>query len=249
MFSVGAARIVNGALGVVAYQPAFFLGTSLNGVAMGTMVALGSAPAMTGALSWVVERRFPGLRWAVATLVATAGVVLLGGVFDVFFGKATSSVNLAGLLGSLGAGFSYAVYTLIFKRLIDDGWHPSSSAGTVFGLAAIFGVVLLSFTDTRWMATGPGITMALWLGLGTTTVAYLLFAEGLQKLSAPTVSTLTLAEPVTASVLGMVILGERLGPIGWWGISGIAAGIGILLLHPRRNAAAPETEPTEQVHA
>ena len=174
MFSVGAARIENGARGVVAYQPAFLLGTSLNGVAMGTMVALGSAPAMTGALSWAVERRFPGLRWAVATLVATAGVVLLGGVFDVFFGKATSSVNLAGLLGSLGAGFSYAIYTLIFKRLIDDGWHPSSSADTVFGLAAILGVVLLSFTDTRWMATGPGITMALWLGLGTTTVAYLL---------------------------------------------------------------------------
>lgn len=172
MFSVGAARIENGARGVVAYQPAFLLGTSLNGVAMGTMVALGSAPAMTGALSWAVERRFPGLRWAVATLVATAGVVLLGGVFDVFFGKATSSVNLAGLLGSLG----------------------------------------------------------------TTTVAYLLFSEGLQKLSAPTVSTLSRAESVTADVLGMVILGERLGPIGWWGISGIAAGIGILLLHPRHNA-------------
>ena len=48
-----------GALGVLAYQPTFFLGTSLNGVAIGTIVALGSAPMITGMFDWMLRRRFP----------------------------------------------------------------------------------------------------------------------------------------------------------------------------------------------
>src|SRR6478735_2905270 len=66
-----------GALGVLAYQPAFFAGTAANGVAVGTVVALGSAPVITGALDWMLRRRYPGTRWAVATAIATLGVGIL----------------------------------------------------------------------------------------------------------------------------------------------------------------------------
>ncbi|HEU0182433.1 MAG TPA: EamA family transporter, partial [Agromyces mariniharenae] len=66
-----------GALGVLAYQPAFFAGTAANGVAVGTVVALGSAPVLTGALDWAIRRRFPGTSWIVATVLATAGVAVL----------------------------------------------------------------------------------------------------------------------------------------------------------------------------
>src|SRR5690606_31150544 len=69
--------IALGAGGVVAYQPAFFAGTAANGVAVGTAVALGSAPVLTGALDWALYRRFPGVWWLIATVIATAGVALL----------------------------------------------------------------------------------------------------------------------------------------------------------------------------
>ncbi|WP_208006945.1 EamA family transporter, partial [Aeromicrobium phragmitis] len=48
------ALAVVGALGVLAYQPTFFLGTEANGVAVGTVVALGSAPVLTGLLEWIL---------------------------------------------------------------------------------------------------------------------------------------------------------------------------------------------------
>ena len=53
------ALVTIGGLGVLAYQPTFFLGTRLNGVAIGTIVALGSAPMITGLLDWALRRRFP----------------------------------------------------------------------------------------------------------------------------------------------------------------------------------------------
>ena len=43
--------------------------------------------------------------------------------------------------------------------------------------------------------------------------AYLLFASGLRHLPANEVATLTLAEPVTATLLGAIVLGERPGAV------------------------------------
>jgi DME family drug/metabolite transporter len=219
-----------GAAGVVAYQPAFFLGASLNGVAVGTIVALGSAPIITGALEWAVTRVFPGMVWLAATLIASIGVVLLTGV------GGADAVSVEGLGASLGAGASYGVYGLASKRLLVRGWTPTAAMGSVFGWAAAACVPLMLVTDIRWLGTVDGIAMALWLGLAATTVGYLLYARGLKGLSASTVSTLTLAEPLTASLLGILLLGESLSSSAVVGISVLALGL-VLLVLPRRAPA------------
>lgn len=216
--------VTMGAAGVLAYQPAFFAGTAANGVAIGTVVALGSAPVITGALDWMLRRRYPGHRWLVATAIATAGVAILAAATD----STTAAADPLGLLASLGAGASYAVYTLAGKALLDRGWAPTSSMGALFGAAAIVSIPLLLSTDAAWLTTGPGLAMALWLGLVTTTLAYVMFGFGLRGLAPATVSTLTLAEPLTAGVLGVAILGETLAPGGVAGLIVLAAGIVVL---------------------
>ncbi|WP_346232746.1 DMT family transporter [Parafrigoribacterium mesophilum] len=230
------ALVVIGALGVLTYQPTFFLGTRLNGVAIGTIVALGSAPMITGLLDWALRRRFPGVLWLIATLVATAGVTLLSGMTDV----GGSTISVLGIVSSVGAGAAYAVYTLASKALLDSGWSPVGTMGGVFGLAAAFSVPLLLAGDASWLASPSGLAMALWLGVVTTTVAYLLFAWGLRRLPAATVSTLTLGEPLTATLLGLLLLGERLPPMAVAGLVVLAAGLTILIApwRRRRNADA-----------
>jgi DME family drug/metabolite transporter len=213
-----------GAAGVLAYQPAFFAGTAANGVAVGTVVALGSAPVITGALDWMLRRRYPGHRWLVATAIATAGVAILASATD----SGAAASDPLGLLASLGAGVSYAVYTLAGKALLDRGWAPTSSMGALFGTAAIASLPLLLATDATWLVSGPGLAMALWLGLVTTTLAYILFGIGLGGLAPATVSTLTLAEPLTAGILGVAILGETLSAGGVMGLVVLAAGIVVL---------------------
>ena len=225
-----------GAAGVLAYQPAFFAGTAQNGVAVGTVVALGSAPVITGLLDWGLHRRFPGTRWLVATVVATVGVWLISGLIGAS-GAGVAGVSPLGLLASVGAGASYAVYTLAGKALLDRGWNPGSAMGAVFGAAAAGSIPLLLLSDTGWLLTGPGLAMALWLGVVTTAVAYLLFGWGLKRLPASTVSTLTLTEPLTATLLGTIVLGEVLAPAAVLGLLVLAAGL-VLLTLPRRRAIA-----------
>lgn len=213
-----------GATGVLAYQPAFFAGTAANGVAVGTVVALGSAPVLTGALDWALRRRYPGHRWLAATAIATAGVAILAMATD----SGTSAADPLVLAASLGAGASYALYTLAGKALLDRGWAPTGSMGALFGTAAVVSLPMLLATDAAWLATGPGLAMALWLGLVTTTLAYVLFGFGLGGMAPATVSTLTLAEPLTAGVLGVALLGETLSSGGVAGLLVLAVGILVL---------------------
>ena len=224
-----------GALGVLAYQPAFFAGTTANGVAVGTVVALGSAPVITGALDWMLRRRYPGHRWLVATAIATTGVAILAVATD----QGSTGASPLGLLASLGAGASYAVYTLAGKALLDRDWTPTGSMGSLFGVAAIVSLPVLLSTDAAWLATGPGLVMALWLGLVATTLAYVLFGIGLRGLAPATVSTLTLAEPLTAGILGVAVLGETLSAGGLLGLAVLAAGIVVLATTGRGRAPQP----------
>ena len=118
----------------------------------------------------------------------------------------------------------------------------------MFGVAAAISLPILLATDASWLATPDGLTMALWLGLVTTTAAYLLFGAGLERLTPATVSTLTLAEPLTATLLGVLVLQERL-PLGAVvGLLVLASGIVLLAIAsgrrmPRGAASSPATEP------
>jgi DME family drug/metabolite transporter len=232
-----------GALGVVAYQPAFFAGTARNGVAVGTVVALGSAPVVTGLLAWALRRQRPAPSWLAATALATAGVAVLG-LAPGGTGP-TGGVDALGVLASLGAGAAYALYTLAGAALIDAGRSSTTSMGAMFGVAGAVGVVVLAVAGTSGLVTPlvtpAGVATVLWLGLVTTTLAYVLFGYGLARLGAPAVATLTLAEPLTATVLGLTVLGERLPAVGVLGLGVLAAGLVVLAAgaRSRRPAAVP----------
>ncbi|KFF60644.1 hypothetical protein JF66_03475 [Cryobacterium sp. MLB-32] len=219
-----------GALGVAAYQPAFFLGTGENGVAVGTLVALGSAPALTGLLEWLVLRRRPSGRWIIATAVAAAGVLVLSGALSGDGGSLTA----LGLAASLAAGASYAVYTLSSKALLDRGWDPATTMGTTFGVAALALLPVLLTSDVTWLVEPSGLATAVWLAVITTAVAYTLFAQGLQSLPAARVATITLLEPVTATILGILVLHESFTLSTVVGVSLLLAGLVILTTGRRK---------------
>ncbi|MEV8272222.1 EamA family transporter [Microbacterium sp. NPDC077184] len=207
------------------YQPLFFLGTERNGVAVGTVVALGSAPILAGLLEWALTRRMPTTTWMAATALATAGVVLLG--FGGSAGGAGGTDGL-GLLGSIGAGASFAVIANAQRRLLDAGWDPFTVVGAMGASSAAVSALAVPFVDLAWMQTPAGLLMALWLGFATISVAYVLFTWGLSGLTAATAATLTLGEPLTAAVLGIVVLDERLSILAIVGLAVLGAGLALL---------------------
>jgi DME family drug/metabolite transporter len=220
--------VVVGGAAVLAYQPTFFAGARLNGVAIGAVVALGAAPVLTGLLEWTLTRELPSRTWFAGTSVAVVGVVLLSGLLE----GGGHDVSLRGLVASLGAGLSYAVYALAAKRLLTEGWSPTAAIGSVFATAAVLGAPFLLLVDLSWLGTRSGPGMIAWLAVVTVAVAYVLFAIGLRTLSASTVSTLTLVEPLTACLLALTLLDEQLTAGGWAGIVVLLLGV-VILARPR----------------
>jgi drug/metabolite transporter, DME family len=200
---------------VATYQLAFFAAVADTGVAVGTIVALGSAPTLAGLFEW----RRPEPRWLVATALACAGVVLLA------LAGGEASVSAAGIGLAIVAGGSYAVYTLAAKRLLNAGHAPEPVMAVAFGLGAIVLLPALVLSSPGWLLHADGIALALFLGVVPTALAYVLFARGLRRLSASETATLTLAEPLTAGVLGAVVLAEPMTATSAIGAGLVLAGL------------------------
>jgi DME family drug/metabolite transporter len=220
------------AAGVAVYQLAFFAAVRDTGVAVGTIVALGSAPTLAGAFEWVLERRAPSRAWALATALASAGVAMLA------LAGGDASISAPGVALALLAGTAYATYTLAAKRMLGAGNAPETVIAVSFGLGAVALAPVLAVTGAGWLTHAGGIGLAVFLGVVPTALAYLLFAHGLRRLTAAETATLTLAEPLTAALLGVAVLSEQLTLPAACGAGLVLAGMLALAAPERRPAPA-----------
>ncbi len=215
------------ALGIASYQVLFFTAVSKTGVAIGTVVAMGSAPIIAGLLALVVRKEKPEKKWYYATMISIVGMLLL---FDPSNG---GNINSLGILLAVGAGLSYAVYALASKQLLEK--HPPDVVlAVLFSISAILLSPLLFIYDTAWLLEPRGILVALHLGFFATALAYFLFSSGLAVLPVATAVTLTLAEPLTATFLGIVLIGERLILTSFIGLTLLL--MGLIILSIRRES-------------
>jgi len=206
-----------------AFQLTFLAAVLHTGVAVGTLVAIGTAPLVAGLLSRQVSRS-----WAVATCVALVGLVLL------VLGGGGARLSWTGLLLAAGAGTAYGVYLVATSRAVTRGAPPALTTAVAFTVAAVVLLPWLALEDASWLGTGSGWLMVVYLALVPTVLAYRLFARGLRSVPASTASTMALAEPVVATVLGVALLDERLSVVGWLGAGLVLTG---LVLVSRRPAA------------
>ena len=211
--------IALGAVAVAVYQAAFFAATARTGVAIGTVVTIGAAPVFAGVLCLLTGQRRPGARWLAATVAAVAGCALL-----ITSGHA-SGANLAGIALALLASSSYAVYAVTASSLISNGAEDRAVVGALFGGAAVLLLPVLATSPVSWLATGRGLAVTGYLAVLTTAAGYLLYARGLRTIPVTTATTLGLAEPAIAAVLGLTVLGEHLTAAGFGGLAVLAIGL------------------------
>jgi DME family drug/metabolite transporter len=213
-------------------QPLFFTGVDRTGVAVGTIVTIGSGPILAGLLAWVIRGELPGARWLVATLVALAGAGVL------VSGGESAGIDIPGVGFALAAGLAWAVYLVAAKGLFES--HPPVFvAGVVFAGAAVLLSPTAALVDISWVATGRGLVIALWLGVVSSAFSYILFSLGLRGTPVAAAATLSLSEPLTAGLLGMLVLDEpaRLSTIA--GIVLIGAGLALITAKERTPTPLP----------
>ncbi|TFD87595.1 EamA/RhaT family transporter [Cryobacterium psychrotolerans] len=237
-------HLVVGVVGVVLYPLAFYSSMHLAGVMMGTVVSLASAPVFAGLIEFLRDPGGLTRRWAACTAIALVGTALLviGRPADV---AADGSAPLGVLLG-LVAGLSYAVYTDSSHRMIARGHGSSATMGALFGVGALCLLPVLIATGAPLLAEARTIGISTYLAIGPMFAAYLLFGAGLRHVRSSTATTLTLIEPLVATVLAVLVVGERLDPVGWTGLILLMASV-FALVAPDRTK--PEPVLVESGHA
>lgn len=213
--------VVAGAGGILLFQVTFFAGTRANGVAVGTVVALGAGPLFAGVFEALLVRTMPTSRWLVATALAVAGIVVVSGIL----GAGPLRLDPWGLLASLMAGAGYAAYAVSTRVLLLRGWDPVDTLASILAVGVVLGAIVLSRTDNAWVADPGGAALVAWLAVATVFCAYQLLVFGLRGLSAATATTVALTEPATATLLGVLVLGEPLGWVQALGLAGLVAGV------------------------
>ena len=138
------ARLLIGA-GVLTgiYQLAFFAGLDRAGVAVGTVVTIGSCPPLAGLIAILVGQGRPTARWCVATASAVAGVVLLAGP--------AGGVDPAGIALALLSALGYAGYTVTVKAIIDRGAPGGAAIAWAFGIGGLLLLPALLLTSPGWI--------------------------------------------------------------------------------------------------
>lgn len=209
------------------YQPLFFSAVSITGVAIGTVVAIGSAPMLAGIIEMLFLKKKPANIWWLSTLLSVTGVILL------FSNQESVQADPFGILLALGAGFAFACYTIVNKDVVVR-MSPLPAVAVVFTLSGLLLSPFLFIFDMAWVFSQAGMIVGLHLGVVATGIAYYLFAIGSFNVSSSTAVTLSLGEPLTATLLGVFFLGEYMSSISWFGLVLVLLGIGVLILASRK---------------
>jgi inner membrane transporter RhtA len=167
--------------------------------------------------------------------LASAGVLLLAGVeFD---------ASLAGVLFALAAAAMWAGYILLGKRVADAGSGLDSLAvGMALAAVVLAPVILIpqAAVDASVFADPRTWGLGLCIGLLSTAIPYALDQIVLMQIGSAKFALLLALLPVTASLIGVVVLGQI--PT-WPEVAGITLVVVALLLGARESPQTPAETP------
>lgn len=223
-----------GSLAVATYPLAFYSSMHLAGVAVGTVVSIGSAPLASAVIERIVDkRRFTG-RWVAGAVLGLAGAVLLclaeAGQADPASAADPGWSAPAGIGLGLVAGLTYALYSWAAHRLINTGVPSRAVMGAVFGLGGLLLMPVLAITGSPLVASWQNALVGTYMALVPMFAGYVLFGWGLARVRASMATTISLAETVVAAVLAVVVVGERLPALAWVGAALVVGSLFVLTL-------------------
>jgi drug/metabolite transporter (DMT)-like permease len=212
--------------GVAVNQLLFIKGVSLTTSIHASILSLVSPIFITAAAGWLLKEKF--------TLLKGIGLALgIGGAATIVMGRQHGAQNAENmLLGDILViinAISYSLYFVIVKPLMTR-YHPIHVVRWVFTFGAF---MIIPFGWNDFLHTNfSAFTSSAWLALslvvfGTTFMAYLLNVFGIKYLGAAITGMYIYTQPIFASILGLLLLGEeftlRLG------IATLLIGVGVLL--------------------
>jgi drug/metabolite transporter (DMT)-like permease len=193
-----------GVCGIAVNQVCFLIGLSLTSASHAALV-IGLTPFMVLFLAWFRGQEAFTSNRAIGLAVAVCGMLLLQ--------KPSASAQTASLLGDvliLGAGLSFAVYTVFGKELAAE--HGGMAVIAVsYAAGAIFLLPMTLFFASRFDFSQ--VSAAAWWSFGymsvvSSVLCYIGWAYALKRLSASRLTAFSYLQPLVATLLALPMLGE-----------------------------------------
>jgi DME family drug/metabolite transporter len=230
-----ALRILVTGAGLTLFQAAYFCAVKSTGLAVATVVTLGSGPVMIA----LAARLAMGERLGRAGAGAVGGA--LAGLAVLVLGDGGTAARPTGIVLALLSAAGYAGITVLTR------WHgrtgtnadPLDTSLWSFGICAL---VLLPAACSQglWphaVHTGRTLLLLGYLASVPTALAYALYFAGAAVLRSATVSVIALIEPVSAAAIAVTLLGEHLTAATVAGTVVLLAAVTALAWQEARQAA------------
>ncbi len=231
---IGAISIIGYVISIITQET----GTMLSTAQMGAIIT-STTPAFMVLFAWVMLKERLTFKKSLSVCLATLGVMTIVGIDD---------IGLSSTLGGLSlliAALTWALMSVLIKCL------PTNYSPIVVTAYAVFiaVVVLTPFVILRY----PQVTLQelaqpdiwgglLYLGIISTSLAFLLWNRGLQMLNASSGGIFFFFQPVVGAFLGWAILGETLSMTFWIGSAFILLGVLIAVKEPQDKVSSPTFE-------
>ncbi|RSN38901.1 EamA family transporter [Amycolatopsis sp. WAC 04197] len=206
------------------FQTSYFASVSLSSVSVATMTTIGSAPVLLAVATVVKTRRLPGAWTAVSLAGSLAGLALLQWTPG-------QEADVAGVLFALLAAAGFAALTLVTATRV-EGLEPlpTTAFGCLIGGAALTPAALWFGMAVPFQA--DVLALVVYFGVVPTALAYAAYFRGLESAHPVLAALSALLEPLTAALLSMAVLGERLGAVGWCGAVVLIAALAVAYSRP-----------------
>ncbi|HSJ37016.1 MAG TPA: DMT family transporter [Planococcus sp. (in: firmicutes)] len=200
----------------------YFLSIQASSVAVAATLMY-TAPVFVLVTSFLLRlERSTWFKWGSIAGVLS-GIVLLTGAYNLD----SIAVSFLGTATGLASAISYALFIFAFKKASELG-KPQITLTIAF---LSFCVVLFFFTDNQEAAavlTSPDIALFILLGIVGAGLSFILYVIGIRSTTASTASMVAMIEPVTASLLGFLLLGVHLTIVQMLGMAVILSTITLL---------------------
>ena len=210
-----------GVVSVMLFTMCYFTCQKLCSLAVASIL-LYTAPSFVVVLSALLWKEPVIKKKLLAVALTLVGCACVCGVFS-----GGLSVTVPGILLGLGAGFFYALYSIFGRYALA---HYSSMTVTVwtFLFAGPASLVLLRPADVKALTEPHMWVLAVGLVVFSTVLPYILYTRGLAWVEPGRAAIMASLEPVVASLAGVLVFGEPMGPLTLAGILCVLAGVYIL---------------------
>ena len=202
----------------------------LAGVSLGAPISCASIPIFALIFEIVFMKVRPSQGQFIG-LVACGG----GGVMVSLFASGGVELNtfdattIKGVLLAILSGVVFSGYSLAIQRAVRRGCPYNTAICGMFVFAAIIWLPYALLTqDMTWLSQTKGWMMGLYIGIFSAAAGYFFYVRGIARVPVSIAVSLGMAEPLTGTVLGVLLLGERLNYLTWIGMGILFIGIYVI---------------------